>query len=260
METYALITGASSGIGFEMAHLLAKNGRNVILIARQKEALDKLSEVLNNLYHIKALSYPCDLTKPNACVMLYHDLVEVLGLKIDFLVNNAGIAFSGNFLATPLSKHRQLLALNINAVCELSFLFGNHMKHQRQGHILNIASCAGMLAGPELNLYYASKNFVLAFSQALSLELKAHNVFVTALCPGPVATNFAKNAALTISKMFTRLPVLDAKTVALAGYQAAMQKKSLKYCGSLAKGVNLGSRIFSRKFMAKLAYHINKKH
>lgn len=258
MEKYALITGASSGIGFEMAQILAQNGHNVILVARNKKRLTELQEILSMNYRVKALAYPCDLTKEGACVELYRELIENQELNIDFLVNNAGIVIGGKFLGTPWQQSEELLRLNITAVCELSFLFGNHMKHNHDGRILNIASCAGMLAGPELNLYYASKNFVLAFSQALSLELKHTGVAVTALCPGPVATNFANNAGLNNSCMFKRLPIMDAQSVAQAGYQAAMQKKSLKYCGGIAQSVNLGARLFSRKFMARLAYRINK--
>lgn len=257
MEKYALITGASSGIGFEMAHILAQNGHNVILVARDAKRLAQLQEILSMNYHVKALAYPLDLTAPQACHDLYYDLVEKQGLTIDFLINNAGVAVRGAFLATPWQESLNLLQLNIDAVCELSFLFGNHMKHQGQGRILNIASCAGVLAGPYLNLYYASKNFVLAFSQALNLELKHTGVSVTALCPGPVATNFAKNASLNDSFMFKHLPVMDAATVAQIGYQAAMQRKTIKYCGGLAQSVNVAARLLPRKTMAKLAKFIN---
>lgn len=257
MEKYALITGASSGIGFEMAHILAQNGHNVILVARDAQRLTQLQEILSMNYHVKALAYPLDLTAPNACHDLYYELIEKKGLMVDFLINNAGIAVRGAFLATPWQENLKLLQLNIDALCELSFLFGNHMKHQGNGRILNIASCAGMLAGPYLNLYYASKNFVLAFSQALNLELKHTGVSVTAFCPGPVATNFAKNANMHNSFMFKHLPVMEAADVAQSAYQAAMQRKAIKYCGGLAQSVNIATRLFPRKTMAKLAKFVN---
>ena len=183
-----LITGASSGMGRDMARYLSNDNNELYLVARSEDKLKKLVKELKN-----AKYYCLDLSKEENCYKLYDELKNE---NIDFVINNAGFGLFGYFEETSLDKELEMININIKQVHILTKLFLKDMVKRNEGHILNVASSAGFLAGPYLNTYYATKNYVLKLSMAINEELRVRNskVIVSALCPGPVETNFNKVA------------------------------------------------------------------
>lgn len=189
----ALITGASSGIGEELAKNLASKGFNLVLVARRQERLKEIKENINEMFDVKIKLICLDLSKTEACKQLYD---EVKGIGIDILINNAGFGLFGKFEDTDLDRELEMIDVNIKAVHILTKLFLRDFVKRNYGYILNVASIAGFMAGPLMATYYASKNYVLQLSRAVSQELKQNkiNVYVGALCPGPVNTEFNRVA------------------------------------------------------------------
>ena len=185
----ALITGASSGIGKEMAKNLAGRGYNLILVARRAEKLREVKEQIAMFSDVKVKLICRDLSKPEQCIDLYE---QVKRLNVDIVVNNAGFGLFGKFDQTDLDRELEMIDTNIKAVHILTKLFLRDFKRRNYGFILNVASIAGFLAGPLMATYYATKNYVLQLTRAISEELKQDrkNVYIGALCPGPVDTEF----------------------------------------------------------------------
>ncbi len=252
MGNFCLITGASGGIGKEFAHIFAKNGHSLILVARSTDKLKALCAQLKNAYGAEAIPYCADLTSCAEIQRLY-DCAKESGWQVDYLVNNAGFGDMSAFLDADWTRQRALIDLNISAVVQLTYLFGNDMKERGYGRIINLSSVAAFSAGPYMSLYYASKSFVLSFSEALAEELKGSGVTVTALCPGPTDTGFEKNANMEHSVMFSRFRPAAADQVAKAGYKAAMRGKPLKYHGFVTYSFNLLTRLLPRSAARKLA-------
>lgn len=255
--SYCLITGASGGIGTEFGDIFAKNGFNLILVARNKKKLETLCTQLTQQYGIQAISFGADLTKEEDIKKLYQ-FIQTNHLEVECLVNNAGFGDLGPFLERDWNRLRSLLDLNILALVQLTYLFGNDMKRRGSGKILNVASAAAFSGGPYMALYYASKAFVLSFSEALFEELKGNGITVTAVCPGPTSTNFEKNAQMGKSVMFSRFKPANAKDVAQAGYNALMKNKAIVYHGFVTKSFNIASRFLPRSLARKLAQGVNK--
>lgn len=180
----ALVTGASSGIGKDIAIYLDSLGYDLVLVARSKDRLKDICKSLRNAEY-----YVCDLSKRDECFALYENFKNA---NIDFLVNNAGYGLFGYFDETDMQRELEMIDLNITAVHILTKLFLKDFVVKNKGYILNVASSAGFLAGPYLSTYYASKNYVLKLTMAINEELKKKNsnVSISALCPGPVETNF----------------------------------------------------------------------
>ncbi|NBR15594.1 MAG: SDR family oxidoreductase [Crocinitomicaceae bacterium] len=195
MTKTALVTGASSGIGKELARIHASKNGNLVLVARRVEELEALKTELESKYKVQVTVFPQDLTKENAAQNVY-DFTNSKGIEIEYLFNNAGFGGQGNFVDRPLSKDIEMINLNVKALVELSHLYLQDMKKRKSGRILNTASTAGYLPGPLQATYFATKAFVVSFTQALAQELKQHNITVTALCPGPVKTEFEQVAGL----------------------------------------------------------------
>lgn len=254
---YALITGASSGIGLELAKLCAKNGHNVILVARNGQRLIELKERLKRYYKVKVIVVSKDLTKRNAVREIY-DYLQKECIKVDFLINNAGIGDRANFLGSEWKKQKYMIDLNISSLVEMTYLFGNAMKDRGYGRILNLSSLAAFTAGPEMAIYYAIKAFVRSFSEAIAEELRESGITVTALCPGPTATNFKNVADMEHSRMFNSMKAASPRLVAAAGYRAAMKGKVLQYYGMYTYGGNIAFRFLPRCFGRKIAMSINK--
>ena len=253
MNDYVLITGASGGIGLHFAEKFAENGYNLILVARNKNKLDSLKQELESNYSVNVNIYALDLTSNNAVQELY-DYVKRKSLIVGVLVNNAGFGDRNAFLDSDWQKQKNLIDLNISALVEMTYLFGNDMKKRKQGKIINLSSVAAFSAGPYMSLYYASKSFVLSFSEALSEELKGSGVTVTALCPGPSSTDFEKNANMDQSVMFSQFKTSSAKAVANAGFNAAMKGRAIKYYGVITYLFNIITRCFPRitgRYLAK---------
>ncbi len=247
MKSFALITGASSGIGLELAKLCAQDGFNLLLISRNGKNLTNLAKELENLYAVEVICQLLDLTKSDAAYQIFN-LVDNRKLNIDILINNAGFGYSKLFLESNIKEQEQMMQLNIMTLTLITRLIGAEMLKKRQGKIVNVASVAAYFPGPFMAVYYASKAFVLSFSEALAEELKGTGVSVTALCPGSTITNFQKRAGLGEAKLFNS-NLMDASTVAQIGYDGMMQGKRVVIPGI----INLLEVLFSHFFLRPLA-------
>jgi uncharacterized protein len=241
----ALITGASGGIGLELARLCAKGGHDVILVARNRDKLDEIAKYLSGMYNIRVEVIAADLTDPEAPQAIMGK-VETLGLGIDVLVNNAGFGDWGLFGRAELKRQLDMVQVNIVALTVLTRLVLPRMVTQHRGRILNVASTAAFAPGPLTAVYYATKAYVLSFSEAIANELDGTGIAVTALCPGPTRTNFARDAGMTGSNLFSGPNVMDAATVAAAGYRGMMRGRAVVIPGLLNKILIASIRISPR--------------
>ncbi len=256
MKPTVLITGASLGIGLECAKVFAEKDYDLVLVARNPDRLEALKEELERQYRIAVTVVSLDLAQPDAALFLLNHLNN-LGITVDVLVNNAGLGDCVGYLDSSWDKQKNMIDLNITALMQMTYVFGNDMRRRGYGRILNLSSVAAFSAGPYMAVYYASKSFVLSFSQAVAEELKNTGVTVTALCPGPTATGFEAAAGMKGSKMFTAFQPATAEQVARAGVAAVMQGKVVKYHGVPTVLMNIGSRIASRRITRKFAGQIN---
>jgi short-subunit dehydrogenase len=213
----ALITGASSGIGEELAGLFAGDGFDLVLVARTEHKLHELGRSLAGAHGIHHTVVAADLSDPTSPAPLVAQL-EADGIHIDALVNNAGFATYGRFVDSDLEGELRMLQVNVVALTHLTWLLLPEMVARRSGRILNVASTAAFMPGPLMAVYYASKAYVLSFSEALADELRGSGVSVTALCPGPTRTGFQARARMEDSKLVRGRQLMDAATVARAGY------------------------------------------
>lgn len=223
MSKTALITGASSGIGLELARYHASKGGDVILAARREAALTALKSELEDTHGITAHVLVADLAADNGAAKLYAD-VRDLGLSVDILINNAGFGGHGKHVDRALSDELQMIDLNVKALVELTHRFGGDMAQKGGGKILNVGSTAGFAPGPNQAVYFATKAFVASFSQAVDHELRSKGVTCTVLAPGYVKTEFAEVANLGGTKLIQQGGA-TAKDVAKHGYDAMMQGK-----------------------------------
>jgi short-subunit dehydrogenase len=217
--TFTLITGGNSGIGLEFARQAAADGRNLILVAHNTATLEAAEAELNQ--KVKVHTIPHDLSKPGAAETV-HDRVRTLGAEVDCLINNAGFGDHGPFATSDLAKQRSMIAVNITALTELTRLFLPTMLERGQGQILNTASVTGFVPGPRMSVYFATKHYVLAFSEALIEELRGSGVTVTALCPPPVRTPFISEAQIASSNYMATTKITPAE---VAGYGYRMMKR-----------------------------------
>lgn len=251
LPSTALITGASSGLGVEFAHLLAKDHHNVVLVARSEDKLQQLAGELQKRYGIKAHVFACDLSLPGAAQALVESL-QLANLKIDVLVNNAGFGTNGKFYENPAEQEFALLQVNVVALAQLTRLLLPGMVARGYGKVLNVASTAAFQPGPHMAGYFASKAYVLSLSEALAYELKDTGVTVTALCPGPTQTEFIERAGMKESLLFT-LGKSSAKKVALAGYQAMLRGETTVIPGLHNWALAQTVRFTPRKVVSSLA-------
>jgi uncharacterized protein len=226
----ALITGASAGIGRELAKLFARDHYNLILVARDGSRLAQFADELQRRFEVSARSFPLDLTAASAPQFLF-DQVARENIFVDVLVNNAGYGKLGAFAEVPLEESLGQIQLNITALTHLTKLFIGPMLEQKSGKILNVASTAGFQPGPLMAVYYATKAYVISFSEALANELKRIGVTVTCLCPGVTDTEFQKRAGTEQTPLFRQMRPMDAKTVARDGYRGLMKGKPLVISG-----------------------------
>lgn len=225
----ALITGASSGIGEALAHEHATKGGNLILVARREQKLQAMKEEFKKRYGVQVDVISKDLSKPDAAQEL-HAEVQNRQLVVDYLINNAGFGGQGKFHEQDWSRHANMIQVNITALTELTYLFLPGMVERNSGRIMNVASTAAMVpAGPLQSVYFATKQFVLSFSQGIAGELLDTNVTVTALCPGPIATEFSKTAGLENTDLFAK--AYSPQSVAKDGYSAMEKGKFVEISG-----------------------------
>lgn len=219
---YVLITGASSGIGKQLAREFAKKGHNLLLTARREELLKELKEELEKEYACNVLYYPCDIAKdPKALYDYCHDN----HLSVSVLVNNAGYGDYGAFLDADLDKLLDMIELNNKALVALTYYFLPQMKEEGQGHILNTGSVASFIPGPYMAVYYATKAFVLSFSMALREELKDDNIHVSVLCPAPTKSDFWKVAGGETTAVYNNIFARTAQNAAKTGYELYESEK-----------------------------------
>ncbi len=256
MKKKVLITGASSGIGYEFAKIFASKGDDVILVARNEEKLFEIRKQLQEKYNIFAYVYAKDLSKENAGKELFEEVISD-GHTVDYLVNNAGFGDNHRYLHTDFETHEKMVKLNVISLMELCHYFGKVMYNRGSGKILNVASIAAFSPGPYMSVYFASKAFVLSFSEALNEELKDRNVSVTCLCPGPTYTNFGKTAEYDKSKAFRYLNPAEPKDVAVTGYKAMMKGKSVVVHGAGNKFMIFLTRFTPRSLNTKFSANLN---
>ncbi|HEX2077431.1 MAG TPA: SDR family oxidoreductase [Longimicrobium sp.] len=255
----ALVTGASGGIGAELARLFARDGWEVVLVARSRDELEKVGRELAQAYGARCHVVPADLADPTA-PQAVHDAVQGLGVQVEALVNNAGFGLMGSFVdtgggepVTELGRELEMLQVNVVALTHLSKLFLPAMVQRRRGYLLNVASTAAFQPGPLMAVYYASKAYVLSFSEALSVELAGTGVTATALCPGATRTGFQATANMESSRLFRLGHVMTAAQVAEAGYNAMRAGRSSVIPGAANRVMAAGARLVPRSLAARMA-------
>jgi short-subunit dehydrogenase len=220
-ERTALVTGASSGIGLDLARIFSRDGWNVVLVARSEAKLREIAAELPGAQVLVA-----DLAKRDAAAEIVAELKR-RNIEIDALVNNAGYGLAGDFVTNDLQREVDMIQVNVVALMQLTKLLLPPMIARKRGRILNVASTAGFQAGPGMAVYYATKAFVILFSEAIDDELRNTGVTVTALCPGPTETGFAGVANMTESRLFTMARPMSSAVVARAGYRGMMAGRRL---------------------------------
>jgi len=222
----ALITGASGGIGYELAKLFAKDHHNLVLVARNGPRLTQIADEMQRQFGVSIKTVALDLVASGAPQSLFDELKRE-GIGVDILVNNAGYGKLGEFAAVAVEESLGQIQLNVTALTYLTRLFLGPMLERHSGRIMNVASTAGFQPGPLMAVYYATKAYVISFSEALANELAGKGITVTCLCPGATETGFASRAGNDKSRLFKQLAPMDAKTVALKGYRGLMAGKTL---------------------------------
>jgi short-subunit dehydrogenase len=245
-ERVTLITGASAGIGTELARVFASKGHRVVLVARRADRLTELADEIVASGAVAPIVIPCDLEQPDAGDRIAAALAAE-GAEVEYVVNNAGFGLFGKAIEMDRAEQLGMIAVNIRAMTDLSLRFSDHLIRHRGG-ILNLGSIAGFLPGPGMAVYYASKAYVLSFSEALRGELAPYGVRVTTLCPGPVPSEFQVRAGFEPGFDSAILNV-SAADVAKAGYRGLMANKRAVLPGLGIKIVPLLLRLFPRGFI-----------
>ncbi|UVE17369.1 SDR family oxidoreductase [Pseudomonas sp. LS44] len=257
MPRYALITGASRGIGLALAEALARRGRSLILVARQRDALDSVACELTQRFGVEVLFRVCDLSNPLQLTGLLLEL-EQGERQIDLLVNNAGIGLSGSFLAHEWADEQQLLELNVLAMTRLCHSLGNSMVALGGGKILNVASLAGFQAGPWMSSYFASKAYVLHLSEGLREEFRDYGVTVSTLCPGPTRSALYRQAGIAEQRMRDSKRMLSAEEVALYAVRALDKNRAIIIPGWRTRLLSLLPRVLPRALLRRRVGRMNK--
>ncbi len=247
-----LITGASSGIGLEFARVFAAEGAQLVLVARSGEKLRQLAEELRARHGTRSEVVIADLQRPEAPREIEAALTQA-GLAVDVLVNNAGFGDRGHVADLPLERQLAMVQVNVVALTELTRRLLPGMISRRRGGILNVASTAAFQPGPNMAVYYATKAFVLFFSEGLYEELAGTGVTSTCLCPGATATGFATEAKMESALLF-RLGAMDAAEVARAGVRAFRKRRAVLITGLKNKLGALGARFSPRALVRKMTY------
>lgn len=244
---FALVTGASAGIGKALATEFARHGFGLILVARRKDRLTEIANTLNLRYNVPCHVYPADLSKNNAAQKLY-DQLQKDGLQVDALVNNAGYAIMEKFTDASWKDHQAFLNVMLLSLTQLCYLFGQDMKRRGYGRILNVSSVAAYSPEWSGSLYGGIKSYVAHFSEALDLELKPHNVYCTALMPGFTYSEFhdVMGAKGALAKLPTWL-WMDAETVAKEGYNALMNGEPAHINGLVNRSMVTAFNLMPRK-------------
>lgn len=255
MENTALITGASNGIGLELAKIFASKGANLVLVARSKSKLDDLKSELESKYKVNVLVIAKDLSAANSAQEVYEETTQK-GIRIDYLINNAGFGDFGMFAETDWNKELQMINLNITTLTQFTKLYLQDMLKRSSGRIMNVASTAAFQSGPTMAIYCATKAYVLSFSEAISNEVSDKGVTVTALCPGATESGFQAAAAMDESELFKGKKLPTSKEVAEYGYQSMMKGKTVAIHGMMNYIMANSVRFTPRALVVKIARKI----
>jgi short-subunit dehydrogenase len=258
MNKTALITGASNGIGYELAKVHAEQGDNLILVARTKSKLDELKKELEGKYKVQVHTIGKDLSHPDAAKEVYDELKHER-ISVDYLINNAGFGDYGLFAECDWNRQEQMINLNVTTLVHLTWLFLPGMIRKKSGKILNVASTASFQPGPTMSVYFASKAFVLSYSEAINNEVREHGVTVTALCPGATHSGFQAAASMQDSKLFEGNNFPTSREVAEFGYKAMMKGKAVVIHGLKNKILANSVRFAPRSLVVKMARKVQAK-
>ncbi len=254
----ALITGASNGIGLELARIHASKGDNLVLVARNKAKLDELKAELENQFKVSVYTIGKDLSATNSALEVYQETTKQK-IKIDYLINNAGFGDFGMFVETDWNKELQMINLNITTLTQFTKLYLQDMVKRRSGRIMNVASTAAFQSGPTMAVYYASKAYVLSFSEAIDNEVSDKGVTVTALCPGATESGFQAAAAMEESNLVKGRKLPTSKEVAEYGYKAMMKGKTVAIHGFMNWIMAHSVRFTPRAIVVKITRKIQDK-
>ncbi len=254
----ALITGASNGIGLELARIHASKGDNLVLVARNKAKLDELKAELENQFKVSVYTIGKDLSATNSALEVYQETTKQK-IKIDYLINNAGFGDFGMFVETDWNKELQMINLNITTLTQFTKLYLQDMVKRRSGRIMNVASTAAFQSGPTMAVYYASKAYVLSFSEAIDNEASDKGVTVTALCPGATESGFQAAAAMEESNLVKGRKLPTSKEVAEYGYKAMMKGKTVAIHGFMNWIMANSVRFTPRAIVVKITRKIQDK-
>jgi len=250
-----LVTGATSGIGYALAKLFARDGHDLVLVARSRERLEEIGKELGGPAGIAPKLIPKDLSRPRAAEEIFDELRRA-SIPIGVLVNCAGFGTYGPFVETDIAAEREMMELNMVALTELTKLAVRQMIRRGEGRILNVASTAAFQPGPRMSVYYATKAYVLSFSEALSNELGGTGVTVSTLCPGPTRTGFGGRARMERARVY-RTGVMDAAAVAEAGYRGLKKGRAVIIPGLRNKLMALAARLGPRRLVVAVARWTN---
>jgi short-subunit dehydrogenase len=258
MTETTLITGASSGIGYEMALILAKNNNNLVLTSRNAKNLNALKDHIKEKYDVEIWLIIKDLSKENSAKELYDKIIEEK-IKVTQLINNAGFGDYDYFIDSNIDKSLAMIQLNISSLVSLTYYFLKEMKKNNYGKILNVASILSYMPMPRYNVYAATKSFVLSFSEALHTELKPSNITVTCLCPGPTRTNFTTGTEMGDSRAYKNIKQANPKDVAKLGILAMEKGKRTVIYGMKNKFLVFSTRLGTKGLVLKIANFISSK-
>jgi uncharacterized protein len=259
LKSFTLITGASGGIGYELAKLAAADGRNLVLVARSANKLDQLAKEIREIYKSEVIVIAVDLSDEAGVNTLVSEITRS-EIHVDVLINNSGFGDFGDFARAELNKNMEMIRLNIGALTHLTHFVLQGMLAAGQGKVMNVASTAAFMPGPGMAVYYASKAYVLSFSEALTRELKGSGITVTTLCPGPTESGFAAAAGLGKTLMHRMISPATSKQVAVAGYKAMLKGKAIEIPGFINKMSSLTPNFTPRSLVRNMIYRIHKSH
>src|ERR1700686_4728805 len=245
----ALVTGGSGGIGIEIAKVLARNGFDLVLVARKRDTLEAAAGQIEGKFDVRVQVFAADLRRPDAPQAIF-DFLHNENIPIEVLVNNAGFGLLGEFADTKLQRELERIQVNIAALTHLTKLFLPAMIKRKSGRVLNVASTAAFQPGPLMAVYYATKAYVLSFSQALAEELRHSGVTVTALCPGPTETGFAAEAGVESVRLFTLMKPSSSAAVARTGYKAMKRGRRVAVHGLINKSLTQSLRVTPRRLVS----------
>jgi len=254
----ALITGASNGIGLELAKVHASKRGDLVLVARNVSKLNELKAELEKQYKVKVYTIGKDLSVPNSALEVYEE-TKKQNVQVDFLINNAGFGDFGMFVDLDWSKQLQMINLNITTLTHFTHLYLQDMVKRRSGKIMNVASTAAFQSGPTMAVYYATKAYVLSFSEAIDNEVKEQEITVTTLCPGPTESGFQTAAAMEESAMVKGKKFPSSKEVAIYGYNAMLKGKTVAIHGFMNAIMANSVRFTPRALVVKITRKLQDK-